>query len=158
MKGRSQLLRSSKSFMCKSLNKLPWSVTLGCPVQRNPGVKPARSSSLRVTEFTPKLAPFSLKTHVVPDRLWSSCGDLLPQYTPHINISSTCHHPGPWGPSQRCGPVIFFKSYFYVPTGCKHKEILARARLVSLEFPSLDVLLEQTTNRGLSWSTFTVGC
>lgn len=53
-----------------------------------------------------------------------------------------------------------WSSYFFkhVPTGCKHKEILARARLVSLEFPSLDVLLEQTTNRGLSWSTFTVGC
>lgn len=26
-----------------------------------------------------------------------ACGDLLLWYTHHINISSTCHHPGLWG-------------------------------------------------------------
>lgn len=87
------------SFMCKSFHKLAQGVTLGCLVQRNPGVKPVRSSAVRVTEFTPKLSPFSLKTRRVPDGLSSfptlqDCGDLLPQYTAHINISSTCHHPG----------------------------------------------------------------
>lgn len=94
--------------MCKFPNKLASSVTLGCPVQRNSGVKPARSTALKVPEFTPKLAPFSLKTHWVPERSLSfltsqACGDLSPRYTAHINTSSTCHHPGLWEDlSQRC--------------------------------------------------------
>lgn len=72
------------------------------------GVKPARSTALKVPEFTPKLAPFSLKTQRVPERSLSfltlqACGDLSPRYTAHINTSSTCHHPGLWEDlSQRC--------------------------------------------------------
>lgn len=55
---------------------------------------------------TPKLAPFSLKTHGAPERLSSfltlqARGDLLPRYAVHINISSTCHHPGLWGDFSR---------------------------------------------------------
>ena len=96
--------------MCKSPTKLTKSDTLGCPVQRSAGVKPARSTSLKGTGYTPKLSPFSLKTHGAPDTVilpHTACGDLLPRYTPHINISSTCHRPGLWG-----GPLTELWSRF----------------------------------------------
>lgn len=39
-------------------DKPAYSVTMGCPVQRHSGVKPAGSASPKVTKFfTPKLAP-----------------------------------------------------------------------------------------------------
>lgn len=55
--------------------------------------------NLRVPEFTPKLSPILLKTQGPPDLLSSFLTtqprvDLLPQCTPRINISSSCHHPG----------------------------------------------------------------
>lgn len=99
-------LQSFSWIPCPSCANTPGkpahSVTMGCPVQRHSGVKPAGSASPKVTEFTPKLAPFSLKTHGAPERLTSfhtlqARGDLLPWYTAHINISSACHHPVLWG-------------------------------------------------------------
>lgn len=142
-------------FMCKFPNKLASSVTLGCPVQRNSGVKPARSTALKVPEFTPKLAPFSLKTRRAPERSLSfltsqACGDLSPRYTPHINTSSTCHHPGLWEDlSRRC-----------VGTCWRFLHIL-----VSLWSDSFRSALISVTRTQLShceswfiWSTFTVRC
>lgn len=129
------LVYNLQSFMCKSFHKMAQGVTAGCLVQRNPGVKPARSTAVRVTEFTPELAPFPLKTRRVPDRLSSfltlqDWGDLLPQYTAHINISSTCHHPGlqwvgEWGTFKelrsaflKIYPLHFFPYEQTSPTLC----------------------------------------
>lgn len=113
-------LQSFSGIPCPSCANTPdkpaHSVTMGCPVQRHSGVKPAGSASPKVTEFTPKLAPFSLKTHGAPERLTSfhtlqARGDLLPWYTAHINISSTCHHPVLWGGLFKEGAVHALKIY-----------------------------------------------
>lgn len=149
--------------MCKSFHKMAQGVTAGCLVQRNPGVKPARSTAVRVTEFTPELAPFPLKTRRVPDRLSSfltlqDWGDLLPQYTAHINISSTCHHPGlrwvgGWGSLKelRSAFLKIYPLHFFT-----HEQTSPMLMMGFLYLCHQNVA--PNTPLVLSWSTFTVRC
>lgn len=113
----------------------------------------------------PQTSPiYFLKTHGAPYRPSSflplqAFGDLLPQYTPHINISSTCHHPGLWGDfSQSCGldikdlSISLLMTWWNISHGQDVRQFLQR----SLHLCHHNI--NQNSNLGLSWSTFTLRC